>query len=85
MIAPPLKEIDGALRGQVKVVKLNFNPGTAAKYDIMPIPTVGFFKNGELAWGQIGGAPKQKLEQWITALVSRPQEKSLLCDRGSST
>jgi len=27
------------------------------------------FKNGELAWGQIGGAPKQKLEQWITALV----------------
>jgi hypothetical protein len=27
------------------------------------------FKNGELAWGQIGGAPKRKLEQWITALV----------------
>jgi hypothetical protein len=27
------------------------------------------FKHGELAWRQIGGAPKQKLEQWITALV----------------
>jgi thioredoxin-like negative regulator of GroEL len=40
MITSPLKEIDGAMRGQVKVVKLNFNPGTAAKYDIMRIPTV---------------------------------------------
>src|SRR5262245_66634990 len=36
MIAPPLKEIDGAMRGQVKVVKLDFNPGTAAKYDADP-------------------------------------------------
>jgi thioredoxin len=61
MIAPPLKEIDGAMSG----------PGeaTAAKYGIMPIPTVMLFKNGEFAWRQIGGAPKQKLEQWITALV----------------
>jgi hypothetical protein len=27
------------------------------------------FKNGELAWREIGGAPTQKLEQCITALV----------------
>jgi thioredoxin 1 len=27
------------------------------------------FKNGELASRQIGAAPKQKLEQWITASV----------------
>jgi hypothetical protein len=27
------------------------------------------FKHGELAGRQIGGAPTQKLEQWITALV----------------
>jgi thioredoxin 1 len=25
------------------------------------------FKNGELASRQVGAAPKQKLEQWITA------------------
>jgi thioredoxin 1 len=53
----------------VKVVKLNLKPATAAKYGIMPIPTVMLFKNGEFAWRQIGGAPKQKLEQWITTLV----------------
>jgi thioredoxin 1 len=85
MIAPPLKEIDGAMRGQVKVVKLNCNPGTAAKYDIMPIPTLDVVQERRACLGQIGGAPKQKLEQWVTALISRPQEKSLLCDRGSST
>ena len=27
------------------------------------------FKNGELASRQIGAAPKQKLEQWITGAV----------------
>jgi thioredoxin 1 len=27
------------------------------------------FKNGQLASRQIGAAPKQKLEQWITAAV----------------
>jgi thioredoxin 1 len=27
------------------------------------------FKNGELASRQIGAAPRQKLEQWITAAV----------------
>jgi thioredoxin 1 len=27
------------------------------------------FKNGELASRQVGAAPKQKLEQWITASV----------------
>ena len=27
------------------------------------------FKNGEMASRQVGAAPKQKLEQWITAAV----------------
>ena len=27
------------------------------------------FKNGELASRQVGAAPKQKLEQWITTAV----------------
>jgi thioredoxin 1 len=56
---------------QGQIVKLNVdeNPGTAAKFGIMSIPTLMLFKNGELASRQIGAAPKQKLEQWITASV----------------
>jgi thioredoxin 1 len=70
-IAPALEEIAGAMNGKVKIVKLNIdeNPATAAKYGIMSIPTLMLFKNGELASRQIGAAPKQKLEQWITAAV----------------
>jgi thioredoxin 1 len=49
----------------VKVVKLNVdeNSATVTKYGIMPISTLTLFNNGELASRQIGGAPKQKLEQ----------------------
>jgi thioredoxin 1 len=71
MIAPALEEIAGTMNGKVKIVKLNVdeNPATAAKYGIMSIPTLMLFKNGELASRQVGAAPKQKLEQWITAAV----------------
>ena len=71
MIAPALEEIAGSMNGKVKIVKLNVdeNPQTATKYGIMSIPTLMIFKNGELASRQTGAAPKQKLEQWITASV----------------
>jgi len=71
MIAPALEEIAGSLGGKVKIVKLNVdeNPATAQKYGIMSIPTLMLFKNGELASRQVGAAPRQKLEQWITASV----------------
>jgi thioredoxin 1 len=71
MIAPALDEISGTLGDKVKIVKLNVdeNPQTAAKYGIMSIPTLMLFKNGELASRQVGAAPKQKLEQWITGAV----------------
>jgi thioredoxin 1 len=71
MIAPALEEIAGSLGDKVKIVKLNVdeNPATAQKYGIMSIPTLMLFKNGELASRQVGAAPRQKLEQWITASV----------------
>src|SRR2546421_4686991 len=72
MIAPALEEIaSGTLGGKVKIVKLNVdeNPQTAAKYGIQSIPTLMIFKDGQMASRQIGAAPKQKLEQWITAAV----------------
>ena len=72
MIAPALEEIAGQLGDKVKIVKLNVdeNPNTAAKYGIMSIPTLMLFKGGELASRQVGAAPKQKLEQWITSAAA---------------
>ena len=71
MIAPALEEIAGSLNGKVKIVKLNVdeNPRTASKYGVMSIPTLMLFKNGEMASRQVGAAPKQKLEQWITGAM----------------
>jgi thioredoxin 1 len=71
MIAPALEEISGSLDGKVKIVKLNVdeNPQTASKYGVMSIPTLMLFKNGEMASRQVGAAPKQKLEQWITGAM----------------
>jgi thioredoxin 1 len=71
MIGPALEEISASLGEKVKIVKLNVdeNPGIASKYGIMSIPTLMIFKNGEMASRQVGAAPKQKLEQWVTASV----------------
>ena len=71
-IAPALEEIAGSLNGKVKIVKLNIDesPATAQKYGIMSIPTLMLFKGGQLASRQIGAAPKQKLEQWITSAAA---------------
>jgi thioredoxin len=70
-IAPALEEIAGSMNGKVKIVKLNIdeNPATTQKYNVMSIPTLMLFKDGKLAASQVGAAPKQKLEQWITTAV----------------
>ena len=71
MIAPALEEIAGSMGDKVKIVKLNVdeNPPVAAKYGIMSIPTLMMFKNGDIASRQVGAAPKQKLQQWISGAV----------------
>jgi thioredoxin 1 len=71
MIGPALEEIAGRLGDKVKIVKLNVdeNPQTAAKYNIMSIPTLLLFKQGQLASSEPGWRGKARLEQWITAAV----------------
>ena len=62
VIAPSLEEINEE-RDDVTVVKLNVdeNQSTAAKYDVMSIPTLIVFKNGAPAKKIIGALPKQRL------------------------
>jgi thioredoxin 1 len=71
MIGPALDEISTAMGDTVTILKLNVdeNPKTASKYGVMSIPTLMIFKGGEMASKQVGAAPKQKLQQWITAAV----------------
>ncbi|MEA2398304.1 MAG: thioredoxin 1 [Thermoleophilaceae bacterium] len=64
VIAPSLEEINEE-QDNLRVVKLNVddNQQTAAKYDVMSIPTLIVFKNGEVATKIIGALPKKRLVQ----------------------
>ena len=64
IIAPSLEELNEELEN-FRVVKLNVdeNQITAAKYEVMSIPTLIVFKNGEPAKKIIGAMPKKRLQQ----------------------
>jgi thioredoxin 1 len=64
VIAPSLEEI-AQEREDLEIVKLNVddNQATAARYDVMSIPTLILFKNGEPAHRIIGALPKSRLVQ----------------------
>ena len=71
-IAPALEEIaKGPLADKMRIVKLNVdeNPKTAAKYNVMSIPTLMVFKDGQLSSRQVGAAPRAQLEKWITSAI----------------
>jgi thioredoxin 1 len=66
IIAPHLEEL-ARERDDLRIVKLNVddNPQTAAKYNVMSIPTLLLFKNGQVAHQIIGALPKNRLVQEI--------------------
>ena len=64
IVAPHLEELAGE-RDDLRIVKLNVddNPNTAARYNVMSIPTLLLFKNGQVAHQIIGALPKNRLVQ----------------------
>jgi thioredoxin 1 len=64
MVAPVVEEIAQERAGQLKVVKMNTdeNQNTALNYNIMSIPTLILFRNGQPTKTVIGAYPKRKLE-----------------------
>src|SRR5918911_3178525 len=66
VVAPVLEEIAGE-RPDLRIVKLNVddNQRTAAQFDVLSIPTMILFKNGQVAKKIIGAYPKRKLEAEI--------------------
>jgi thioredoxin 1 len=66
IIAPSLEELNDEM-DNLRVVKLNVdeNQQTAAQYEVMSIPTLIIFKNGQPAKKIIGAMPKKRLEQEI--------------------
>ncbi len=71
LIAPVLEEIAGEHAGTLRIVKLNVddNPGAARRYDVMSIPTLIVFKDGQPAKRLVGAKPKGALLEELSEFL----------------
>ena len=69
MIAPVLEEIAAEQEGKLQIVKLNIddNLDVTRRFDVMSIPTLILFKNGEPAMRIVGAKGKGQLLQELSA------------------
>ena len=71
MVGPIVEEVGVDYEGKAVVAKVDVdsNPGITAKYGIRNIPTILFFKNGEVADKQVGAVPKSTIVAKLDALL----------------
>ncbi|MDI3420562.1 thioredoxin [Streptomyces luteolus] len=69
-IAPSLEAI-AAEHDEIVVAKLNIdeNPGTAAKYGVMSIPTLNVYHGGDVAKTIVGAKPKAAIERDLADFI----------------
>lgn len=63
MLSPLLDEVEEEMSDKITVVKVNVDDADqiAMQYRIMSIPTLLFFKNGQLVDKTVGAMPKNQL------------------------
>ncbi|GAA1572305.1 MULTISPECIES: thioredoxin [Streptomyces] len=73
-IAPSLEAIAAEYGDQIEIVKLNIdqNPGTAAKYGVMSIPTLNVYQGGEVVKTIVGAKPKAAILRDLSDFVGDP-------------
>ena len=71
MIAPVLEQISQDYAGKLKVAKVNVddNGEIAQKFNIVSIPTLLLFKDGEVVGQQVGAVPRETIEGMFKAYV----------------
>ena len=71
MVGPLVEELANEYEGQAVIGKLSVDnaPQVSQKYGIRNIPTVLFFKNGEVVDKQVGAVPKSELEKKLKAQI----------------
>ena len=71
MVTPIIEEIGEEYDGKILVAKLDVdsNPGISSKLGIRNIPTVMFFKNGEMVDKQVGAVPKSNFVSKLKPLL----------------
>ena len=71
MLGPVVEELATEYAGKAKVCKLNTDEGpqTSAKYAITSVPTIIFFKNGEVVAQTTGLQSKAVLQEKLNSLL----------------
>lgn len=71
MIGPWVEELAAAYADRVNIGKVNVdeNDEICSQFGIRNIPTILFFKNGQLVDKNVGAAPKNQLEEKIKNLL----------------
>jgi thioredoxin 1 len=71
MVGPIIDKLSEEYKGKVKICKLNVdeNHDMAGKYQVMSIPTVLFFKGGQLVGQSLGAAPERVLRSKVQELL----------------
>ena len=69
MVGPVVEEMAGEYDGKAVIAKVDVdnNPNVSAKFGIRSIPTMLFFKDGEIVDRQIGAVPKNVLTNKLDA------------------
>ena len=69
MLSPLLDEVEEEMADKITVVKVNVDDADeiAMRYRIMSIPTLLFFKNGQMVDRSVGAMPKSALVDKINA------------------
>lgn len=67
MLAPAVEELATKYAGQAKVGKINIDEHQVVpqKYNVMSIPTILVFKNGQPVDHVVGNVPKARLEDML--------------------
>ena len=72
MIAPVLEDIAKEHAGRIQIAKLNVddNPNIARRYDVMSIPTLLVFNDGEVKKRLVGAKGKAQLLEELSEFIA---------------
>jgi thioredoxin 1 len=72
MIAPVLEDIAKEHAGRIQIAKLNVddNPNIARRYDVMSIPTLLVFADGEVKKRLVGAKGKAQLLEELSEFIA---------------
>jgi thioredoxin 1 len=71
MVAPVVDKLSKQYEGKIKFCKMNVddNPSTSSRYQIMSIPTMLLFKQGDVVDTVVGAVPESNLKAKLDKLL----------------